>query len=146
MGQSRILWSIAIDGLLPRAFTSVHPRFRTPHVTTLATGLVVAVAGGLLPIDVLAELQSMGTLLAFVLVCGGVWVLRHTRPDLPRPFKTPWVPVVPLLGMATCLYLMYGLPPATWVRLAVWMTAGLVVYFAYGRRRSNLTREGANRG
>lgn len=138
MGQPRIFWSMAIDGLLPQGFAKVHPRFRTPYVTTIATGLVVAVAGGLLPIDVLAELQSIGTLLAFVLVCGGVWVLRRTKPDLPRPFKTPWVPLVPLLGMATCLYLMYGLPRETWERLAVWMAMGLIVYFAYGRRHSKL--------
>jgi APA family basic amino acid/polyamine antiporter len=141
MGQPRILWSMAVDGLLPDRFATVHPRFRTPYVTTLVTGTVVAIAGSLLPIDVLAELQSIGTLLAFVLVCGGVWVLRHTRPDLPRPFETPWVPVVPLLGMATCLYLMYGLPPETWVRLAVWMVTGLAVYFAYGRRKSKLRVE-----
>jgi len=138
MGQPRILWSMAVDGLLPGRFATVHPRFRTPHVTTLVTGTVVAIAGSLLPIDVLAELQSIGTLLAFILVCGGVWVLRHTRPDLPRPFKAPWVPVVPLLGMVTCLYLMYGLPPETWWRLTVWMAVGLVVYFTYGRRKSRL--------
>jgi APA family basic amino acid/polyamine antiporter len=138
MGQPRILWSMAIDGLLPQGFAKVHPRFRTPHVTTIAIGLVVAIAGGLLPIDVLAELQSIGTLLAFVLVCGGVWLLRHTRPDLPRPFKTPWVPLVPLLGMGTCLYLMYGLPRETWLRLAIWIAIGLIVYFAYGRRHSKL--------
>lgn len=138
MGQPRIFWSMAIDGLLPRSFAKVHPRFRTPYVTTIATGIVVAIAGGLLPIDVLAELQSIGTLLAFVLVCSGVWVLRYTRPDIPRPFKTPWVPVVPALGIGTCLYLMYGLPGETWMRLGVWMTIGLAVYFAYGRGRSAL--------
>ncbi len=138
MGQPRVFWSMAIDGLLPRSFAKVHPRFRTPYVTTIVTGIVVAVAGGLLPIDVLAELQSIGTLLAFVLVCGGVWVLRYTKPDVPRPFRTPWVPVVPALGIGTCLYLMYGLPGETWMRLGVWMTIGLAVYFAYGRSRSAL--------
>jgi APA family basic amino acid/polyamine antiporter len=138
LGQSRVFWAMAGDGLLPAWFSKVHPRFRTPYVTTAVTGTVVGTSGGLLPIDVLAEMVSIGTLLAFVLVCGGVWVMRHTRPGVVRPFKTPWVPVVPILGMASCLYLMLGLPLATWVRLIVWMLIGLVVYFAYGRRHSKV--------
>jgi APA family basic amino acid/polyamine antiporter len=138
LGQSRVFWAMAGDGLLPEWFSRVHPRFRTPYVTTAVTGTVVGISGGLLPIDVLAEMVSIGTLLAFVLVCGGVWVMRHTRPGVVRPFKTPWVPIVPILGMASCLYLMLGLPLATWVRLIVWMLIGLVVYFAYGRRHSKV--------
>lgn len=138
LGQSRVFWAMAGDGLLPEWFSRVHPRFRTPYVTTAVTGTVVGISGGLLPIDVLAEMVSIGTLLAFVLVCGGVWVMRHTRPGVVRPFRTPWVPIVPILGMASCLYLMLGLPLATWVRLIVWMLIGLIVYFAYGRQHSKV--------
>jgi APA family basic amino acid/polyamine antiporter len=138
LGQSRVFWAMAGDGLLPAWFSKVHPRFRTPYVTTVVTGIVVCISGGLLPIDVLAEMVSIGTLLAFVLVCAGVWVMRHRCPGAIRPFKTPWVPVVPILGMASCLYLMLGLPSATWLRLIVWMLIGLILYFAYGRQHSKV--------
>ena len=140
MGQPRIFWSMANDGLLPKWFSKVHPKFRTPYVTTILTGVLVAVLGGLFPIGILGELVSIGTLFAFVLVCGGVWVMRRTRPDIHRPFKTPLVPLVPILGMASCLYLMLGLPRDTWVRLIVWMAVGLVIYFAYGKRHSKLAQ------
>ena len=138
LGQSRVFWAMAEDGLLPAWFAKVHPGFRTPYVTTAVTGTVVGISGGVLPIDVLAEMVSIGTLLAFVLVCGGTWVMRHTRPGVYRPFKTPWVPIVPVVGMASCLYLMLGLPAATWARLIVWMLIGLVLYFAYGRQHSRV--------
>jgi APA family basic amino acid/polyamine antiporter len=105
------------------------------------TGTVVGISGGLLPIDVLAEMVSIGTLLAFILVCGGVWVMRCTRPGVVRPFKTPWVPIVPILGMGSCLYLMLGLPLATWLRLIVWMLLGLILYSAYGRRHSKVSNQ-----
>ena len=137
LGQSRVFWAMAGDRLLPEWFSKVHRRFRTPYITTALTGTAVGISGGLLPIDVLAEMVSIGTLLAFVVVCGAVWLMRHTRPDAVRPFKTPWVPFVPILGMASCLYLMLGLPSATWLRLLVWILIGLVVYFAYGRWRSS---------
>jgi basic amino acid/polyamine antiporter, APA family len=138
LGQSRVFWAMAEDGLLPPWFAKVHPQFRTPYVTTAVTGTVVGISGGLLPIDVLAEMVSIGTLLAFVLVCGGTWVMRHTRPSIARPFKTPWVPIVPIVGMGSCLYLMLGLPAATWLRLIVWMLIGLTVYFGYSRQHSKV--------
>jgi APA family basic amino acid/polyamine antiporter len=140
LAQSRIFYTMANDGLLPPWVARIHPRFRTPHITTVAIGLFIALLAGITPISVLGELVSMGTLFIFVVVCAGIVVLRRTRPDLPRPFRTPWSPVVPLLGVATCGYLMSGLPGVTWLRLLVWMAAGLVIYFGYGRRHSKLGR------
>jgi len=119
--------------LLPPLFAKLHPRYRTPHVTTAITGIVVAIASGLFPISVLSQLVSMGTLLAFAIVCMGVLVLRRIEPDTPRPFKTPGMPWVPIVGTLICLYLMSGLPLRTWIRLFVWLAVGLTIYFAYGR-------------
>jgi APA family basic amino acid/polyamine antiporter len=140
MGQPRIFYTMARDGLLPPVFSRVHPKFRTPYVSTIVTGLVACVIAGLFPIGLLGELVSIGTLLAFVIVCGGILVLRSTQPDLPRPFRTPWLPLVPVLGIAICGYMMYGLPVDTWLRLAIWMAIGLAIYFLYGRRHSKLNR------
>jgi APA family basic amino acid/polyamine antiporter len=140
LGQPRVFFTMSKDGLLPPAFSEVHPRFRTPWLATLLTGTVAAVVAGLFPIGLLGELVSIGTLLAFVIVCAGVLVLRITDPDVPRPFRTPGYPLVPLLGIVACGYLMYGLPPDTWARLIIWMAAGLVLYFAYGRRHSKVQR------
>jgi APA family basic amino acid/polyamine antiporter len=134
LGQTRIFYSMSRDGLLPPVFAMVHPRFRTPHVSTILTGLVIALMAGLTPIAVLGQLVSIGTLLAFVLVSIGVIILRKTAPDVPRPFRTPWVPVVTILGAAICLAQMVGLPLATWERLLIWLAIGLVVYFSYSRR------------
>jgi basic amino acid/polyamine antiporter, APA family len=122
----------------------VHPRFHTPHVSTLVTGVVVALAAGFTPIGTLGSLVSIGTLMAFVIVSFGIIVLRRTRPDLPRPFRMPWVPVLPLLSALVSLTLMLGLPRATWERLVLWMVAGILVYFVYGRRHSRLrVRQGS---
>src|SRR5437762_10388030 len=136
LAQSRIFYSMSRDGLLPPLFARLHPRYRTPHVTTAITGFVVAVASGLFPIGVLGQLVSMGTLLAFAIVCTGVLILRKTEPGLARPFKTPGMPWVPIVGTLICLYLMSGLPLPTWIRLFVWLAIGLSIYFGYGRLRA----------
>jgi basic amino acid/polyamine antiporter, APA family len=133
LAQSRIFYSMSRDGLLPPLFSRLHPRFRTPHVTTVITGVLVAIASGLFPITVLGLLVSMGTLLAFAIVCTGVLILRKTSPDTPRPFRTPGMPWVPIIGTLICLYLMTGLPLPTWIRLFVWLAVGLVIYFSYGQ-------------
>ncbi len=138
MAQPRIFMSMGEDGLLPKWASTVHPRFRTPHVTTIITGTIVALASGFTSIGVLGELVSIGTLFAFVVVSIGVIVLRRTRPDLPRPFRAPGSPFVPALSALASLGLMAGLPWATWERLLVWMALGVVIYFGYGRRHSHL--------
>ncbi|TFG46339.1 MAG: amino acid permease [Gemmatimonadales bacterium] len=138
MGQPRIFYTMAKDGLLPAVFSAVHPKFKTPWLATIMTGAVAMLCAGLLPIGLLGELVSIGTLLAFAIVCGGVLVLRYTDPDIPRPFRTPLVPLVPILGVGMCFYLMWGLPIDTWARLIVWMAIGIAIYFFYGRKHSKL--------
>jgi APA family basic amino acid/polyamine antiporter len=145
LGQPRIFYSMSRDGLLPRVFGAVHPRFKTPYVTTAITGVVVALVAGLFPIATLTQLTAMGTLLAFVMVSAGVWVLRRTAPDLARPFKTPWMPWVPILGALICLAQMAGLPGTTWLRLLIWLAVGMAVYFFYGRRSAERQRFMASR-
>jgi len=132
---------MARDGLLPPTFARVHPRFRTPHVTTILTGVAVGVCAMFTSIDEMVDLTNIGTLFAFVLVCLGILVLRKRDPLRPRAFKTPWVPAVPVLGVLSCLYLMLGLPWITWLRFALWLIVGLVVYYAYGFRRSGLRQQ-----
>lgn len=140
LGQPRILFSMSRDGLLPAALARVHPRFRTPHVATLLTGLFVMVGAGLASLDEMADLCNIGTLSAFVIVCLGVLVLRRRDPSRWRPFRTPWVPLVPILGVVACVGLMLGLPAAAWLRFALWLTMGIALYAVYGRRRSRFGR------
>jgi APA family basic amino acid/polyamine antiporter len=138
LGQSRVFYSMAKDGLLWKWASDIHPRFRTPWKSTAIVGLCVAFVGALVPIGDLGQLVSIGTLLAFVIVCAGVWILRVRRPDLDRPFRTPLVPVVPILGMIISLGLMAGLKAVTWIRLVVWLIIGMVVYFTYSVKHSKV--------
>ena len=138
VGQPRIFFSMARDGLLPPWAAKVHPKFRTPHVTTMLTGIFVAVGSSVSNINELVELTNIGTLFAFILVALGIIVLRVRRPDLPRPFRTPWVPVVPLCAVASCAWLMWQLPAKTWIRFGLWLGLGLMIYFGYGAWRSRL--------
>ena len=137
-GQSRILFNIAHDGLLPGVFARVHPRLQTPWISQALIGCLVAITAALVPIEVLGELVSIGTLFAFVLVCAAVIYLRRSDREAFRPFRVPGVPLVPILGILFCLLLMAGLPLATWLRLLVWLAVGLTIYFTYGRRHSIL--------
>ena len=146
LGQSRVFYSMSRDGLLGKWAGTVHPKYRTPYLSTIFTGIAVSAATGLLPLQLLGQLVNIGTLLAFVLVCAGVWILRSKRPDLDRPFRTPWVPLVPILGIVFCLGLMATLPGDTWIRLIVWLAIGFVIYFGYSRRHSRLQRELAGGG
>jgi APA family basic amino acid/polyamine antiporter len=139
LSQPRILMSMARDGLLPPGFfAAIHPVFRTPWKSTILTGVFVATLGAFLPLRVLAELVNIGTLLAFVLVCAAVLIMRRTDPEAERPFRTPFVPLVPILGIVLCLLLMFSLPSENWLRLAIWLLIGFGIYFSYGRYHSRL--------
>ena len=138
LAQPRIFLSMSKDGLMPKWAGRVHPKYRTPHISTLVTGAVVAVAAGLTPIGTLGNLVSIGTLMAFVIVSLGIIVLRRTRPDLPRPFRMPMVPLLPLLSAIVSFVLMLSLPWSTWERLILWMGIGVAFYFGYGYRHSRL--------
>jgi len=138
LGQARIFMSMARDGLLPPWAAKVHKRFKTPHITTIVTGVFVAVSAAFAPIGWVLELTNIGTLFAFILVALGIIVLRRREPDRPRPFKTPWVPVLPLISVGFCLYLMLNLPGLTWLRFGLWMLIGGTIYFLYGVRHSRV--------
>ena len=138
LGQSRVFFSMSRDGLLPRWASAIHPRFRTPYISTAIVGVIVAFLPAVLPIDKLSQLVNIGTLLAFTIVCAGVWVLRRRNPDLPRPFRTPMVPLVPILGMLSAFYLMLKLPLLTWSVLLIWLAVGLVIYFGYSVKHSKV--------
>jgi APA family basic amino acid/polyamine antiporter len=140
LGQARILMVMSRDGLLSPWFAKIHPKYRTPHVATILTGVFVASFSAVANIDVIIELTNIGTLFAFVLVCIGVLILRSREPDRPRKFRVPFVPLTPLLGIAMCLFLMAGLPRATWIRFILWLVIGLVIYFTYGAHRSQLVK------
>lgn len=137
---------MARDGLLPALFGRVHPTFRTPHLSTMFTGAIVALVAAVTPIEKLGQLVSIGTLLAFVLVCIGLVLLRRTSPELHRPFRAPAVPLVPILGALICLAQMASLPGETWARLVVWLAVGFVIYFGYSRRSAETVRLRRARG
>ena len=140
LGQSRVLFSMSKDGLLPAWASAVHPRFRTPYISTILVGVVVAAVAALTPINILGELVSIGTLLAFVIVCSGVWILRWRRTDVPRAFVAPWVPFTPIMGIAVSLLMMFSLAWQTWARLIIWLAVGLIVYFSYSRYHSRVQK------
>jgi APA family basic amino acid/polyamine antiporter len=139
LGQSRVLYSLAKDGLLPRGFfADIHPKFRTPWKGTILAGLIAAIVGSVTPIDDIGKMVNIGTLFAFVIVCISVMVLRHKDPDRVRPFRTPLVPLVPILGILFNGYMMFELGIANWIRLVVWLIIGLFVYFFYSRKHSKV--------
>ena len=146
LGQARIFMSMARDGLLPPWAAKLHPKYRTPHITTIITGIFVGVFAALAPIGVVLELTNIGTLFAFILVAAGIIVLRRKDPTRPRPFRTPWVPVLPLVSIGFCVYLIVSLPLLTKVRFVAWLVAGAVIYFLYGVRHSRVRRLGLDRG
>jgi basic amino acid/polyamine antiporter, APA family len=140
LGQSRVFFSMSKDGLLPAVFSKVHPKLRTPYLSNLMLLVFVSIFAAFTPISKLGELTSIGTLFAFVLVCIAVMIMRKTSPDLPRPFRTPWVPLVPILGVGFNLLLMFSLDKVTWSAFLGWMLLGLVIYFTYSKSRSHLQR------
>lgn len=137
-GQTRLFYAISRDGLLPKVFSKVSPTRQVPYVNTWLTGIIVAVFSGIIPLNKLAELTNIGTLFAFITVSIGVLILRKTQPDLKRAFRVPMVPVIPLLAVAFCGYLIFQLPALTWIGFGSWLLIGLVIYFTYGRKHSTL--------
>ena len=138
LGQSRVFYSMSRDGLLPPLFSQIHPKFRTPWRCNLLLMVFVSLFAAFAPIAIVGQMTSIGTLFAFVLVCGGIIIMRRTHPELPRPFRTPWVPVVPVLGIVVNILLMAGLGLSNWARLIIWLFIGLAIYFGYSRHHSHL--------
>lgn len=141
LGQSRVFYTMSKDGLLPKFFSNIHPKFSTPWKTNAFFMVFVSLFAGFVPVSDLGHMVSIGTLFAFSLVCIGVLVLRKTDPDRPRPFRTPWVPFVPIMGILVCAYLMYSLPKESWERLIIWMALGIAIYFFYGKKNSVLGKK-----
>ena len=144
LGQTRIFFSMARDGLIPKSFSKVHSKYKTPYISTIITGAVVALVAGFLDIGEAAELCNIGTLFAFATVCIGIIILRKRDPERPRPFKTPFSPYVPVMGVLSCIYLAVNLPALTWYRFVIWTAAGIVIYLIYGYRNSTLRKSSAS--
>ncbi len=142
LGQSRVFYSMSKDGLLPKLFAEVHPKFRTPYKCNWVLYVFVGLLGGFLPGDITGNMTNLGTLFAFVLVCIGIWVMRKTNPDHPRPFRAPLIPLVPILGVIFCTAMIISVDPTSKIAAGSWMVIGLVVYFVYARRHSNLCPPG----
>jgi APA family basic amino acid/polyamine antiporter len=140
-GQARIWFAMSRDGLLPKFFSRVHRRYRTPHISTWVAGIVVGIPAGVWDIGTFADLASIGTLFAFAVVSAGVLILRKTQPDRKRGFRVPWAPVTPWISIAACFLLMLGLPLETWIRFVVWLLIGLVIYWSFGKRHSEFARD-----
>ena len=138
MGQSRVFYSMSRDGLVPAIFSDLHPKYRTPYKSNLLFFGFVGLFAAFVPGDIVGDMTSIGTLFAFILVCAGIMILRKTHPEIPRQFKTPWVPVVPILGILVCLAMIYGLGWPNWMRLFIWMFIGIIIYFGYSKKRSKL--------
>ncbi|MEF8683636.1 UNVERIFIED_CONTAM: amino acid permease [Bacillus cereus] len=141
LAGSRVWFAMSRDGLLPRWFSTIHPKYKTPHRPTLIIGIITAIISGFTPISELAELVNIGTLSAFILICSSIIVLRKKRPDLERKFKTPFIPIIPLIGICFSIYLIISLPKITWIRFVIWMLIGLIFYILYGRNKSNLAKK-----
>jgi len=141
LGQSRVFYSMSKDGLLPQVFSKLHPKFQTPSKSNIVLCIFISLFAGLMPISIVGEMTSIGTLLAFVMVCLGILILRKQQPDAERPFRTPFVPLVPILGIITCLVMMFSLPLDTWIRLFVWLAIGFAIYFFYGKKNSKLRKQ-----
>ena len=138
LGQSRVFYAMGNDGLLPKAFGDLHPKYKTPYKANLAILVIVGLFAAFIPGDIVGDMTSIGTLFAFILVCFSVIVLRKTEPNMKREFKTPFVPLVPILGIVVCLAMIYGLGWTNWLRLGVWLVLGLIIYFAYSKKNSKL--------